>query len=185
MMDLQVIERLGRWQMDALHKSYLRFFKPEGLLVLAGWREAAQKDYDKFWSERFCLDIPSVLVEFVFPFLPTLISEVAEMGEAATTSMRSVPQVLQYLAVVLVQDACELASHWRAHPVYAYLLQHEAFRCAWHSARPLLGALTCKLLITLWLRGVLQGSWSVPISRKRQQVGLRSTGHAAQGKRWP
>jgi hypothetical protein len=130
----QVIQRLGRWQLNALQKSYLRFFKPDGLLVVGGWKEAAQKQFDMFWSERFCLDIPSELVEAVFPFLPTLNAQVAGLGTSATTSMGSVPQVLQYLAVVLVQDACELASTHCAHPVYAYLKQHEAFRCVLQNA---------------------------------------------------
>lgn len=115
--------------MNAMQKSYLKFFKPDGLLVLGGWSEAAQKHFDIFWSERFCLDIPSDLVEAVFPFLATLNAQVEKLGPESTTSMRSVPQVLQYLAVVLVQDACELASTNSAHPVYAYLMQQEPFRC--------------------------------------------------------
>jgi Centromere DNA-binding protein complex CBF3 subunit, domain 2 len=125
----QVIERLGRWQMNAMQKSYLKFFKPDGLLVLGGWSQAAQKHFDIFWSERFCLDIPSDLVEAVFPFLGTLQAQVEKLGAEATTSMRSVPQVMQYLAVVLVQDACELADTNPSHPVYTYLKEQETFRC--------------------------------------------------------
>ena len=97
-------------------------------MVLGGWAEAAQKEFDKFWHERFCLDIPGELVKAVFPFLPTLTAQVAELGQAATTSMRSLPQVMQYLAVVLVQDACELARVYPTHPVHVLLLQHPAFR---------------------------------------------------------
>lgn len=127
---VQIIQRLGRWQLNALQKSYLTFFKPEGLLVLAGWKEAAQKDFGKFWTERFCVDVPSELVEAVFPFLRELTSQVEALGAAATTSMRSLPQVLQYLAVVLVQDACELARAYPAHPVNVHLMRQETFRCA-------------------------------------------------------
>jgi hypothetical protein len=128
-----------------MQKSYLRFFKPDGLLVLAGRKEAAQKQLDLFWSERFCLDVPSELVEAVFPFLATLNAQVAELGEEATTSMRSVPQVLQYLAVVLVQDACELASTHSTHPVYAFLREHEAFKCVIFCADSILA---CSLVLT-------------------------------------
>ena len=126
---VQIIQRLGRWQMNALQKSYLRFFKPDGLLVLGGWKEAALKEFDKFYAERFCVDVPSELVEAVFPFLPELTAQVAAMGKDAKTSMRSLPQVLQYLAVVLVQDACELARAYPSHPVNILLKQKAAFRC--------------------------------------------------------
>jgi hypothetical protein len=135
---VQIIQRLGRWQMTALQKSYLTFFKPEGLLVLAGWKEAAQKDFSKFWTERFCVDVPSVLVEAVFPFLRELSSQVEALGPAASTSMRSLPQVLQYLAVVLVQDALELAKEYPAHPVNVLLKTHPAFGCA-----PIIAACHC------------------------------------------
>lgn len=65
----QLIARLGRWLRDALHDSYLLFFKPEGLLAASGW------DKDKrgaFWAERMQMVVPSELVDVVFPFLKGL-----------------------------------------------------------------------------------------------------------------
>ena len=56
---LQLIARLGRWLRTALNTSYLRFFKPKGLLAAAGW----DKDRpDAFFDERFCLDVEDDLV---------------------------------------------------------------------------------------------------------------------------
>ena len=46
----QVIARFGQWLYNAMYKSYLLFFKPEGLLAVAGWEGAAQKNFNTFWS---------------------------------------------------------------------------------------------------------------------------------------
>jgi hypothetical protein len=65
----QLIARLGRWLRTALNTSYLRFFKPEGLLAAGGW----DKDrMDAVFAERFCIDVPEELVDFVFPCLQQL-----------------------------------------------------------------------------------------------------------------
>lgn len=53
----------------ALTISYLRFFKPEGLLAAAGWPRGR---LDGFFSERFCLEVPEELVLVVHPFLTSL-----------------------------------------------------------------------------------------------------------------
>lgn len=47
---LQVIARFGKWLYAAMYKSYLMFFKVEGLLAVGGWERAAQKDYNTFWD---------------------------------------------------------------------------------------------------------------------------------------
>ena len=52
------------------------------------------------------------------------------MGKEATNSMRSVPAVLRYLAVVVVQDALEDAEELPENPVHAYLQEHPLFQCA-------------------------------------------------------
>jgi hypothetical protein len=53
--------------------SYLRFFKPRGLLAAAGF----DKDRpDGYFTERFCLDVCQELVDFVFPFLQQLTEQV-------------------------------------------------------------------------------------------------------------
>lgn len=65
----QLIARLGRWMRTALNQSYLRFYKPQGLLAACGW----DKDHpDGFFAERFCIEVPDELVDFVFPFLGKL-----------------------------------------------------------------------------------------------------------------
>ena len=68
--DDAVILRLGKWLYDAMYKSYLLFFKPEGLLGVGGWPGAPQKDYHQFWAERFFIEPPASLTTFLFPFLP-------------------------------------------------------------------------------------------------------------------
>ena len=41
--------------------------------------------------------------------------------------MKGMPKVLEYLAVVLVQDALELAEKYPENPVHAHLLDHHLF----------------------------------------------------------
>lgn len=53
---------------------------------------------------------------------------VKELGKEATNSMRSVPQALDYLAVVVVQDALEDAEKYPSNPVHALLLKSPVFR---------------------------------------------------------
>lgn len=134
---LQTIHRLGRWLKDALYKSYLRFFKPDGLLSLAGWPQAVQKRFERaFWTERFMVCVCEELVTVVFPFLPRLRQELQQLGAAATASMRSIVEVLQYSGVVLVQDALDLTSGlvggdihvYKSHPVHKLLLAHPLFQ---------------------------------------------------------
>jgi hypothetical protein len=70
---VQMIARLGRWLRTALNTSYLKFFKPKGLLAAGQW----DKDRpDGFFAERFCLDVQEELVLLVFPWLPELSKQV-------------------------------------------------------------------------------------------------------------
>ena len=59
-----------------------------------------------------------------------ILQVVAEMGTAATNSMRSVPAALRYLAVVVIQDALEGAPEMPDNLVHAYLLEHPVFQYA-------------------------------------------------------
>lgn len=70
---LQLIARLGRWLRTALNQSYLRFFKPKGLLAAAGFDKSRPEGY---FDERFCLDVCEELVDIVFPFLSKLTGQV-------------------------------------------------------------------------------------------------------------
>lgn len=62
--------------------------------------------------------------------------QVDMLGDECTASARATPVVLQYLAVVLVQDACDLLSSEdadiraaaEANPVHKRLLKEKAFR---------------------------------------------------------
>lgn len=69
---MQVIARMGKWNLQAMAKSYLMFFKPCGLLAAAGWPGATSDDYNQFWHPRFCVSVPQQLVELLFPFLQKL-----------------------------------------------------------------------------------------------------------------
>lgn len=54
---LQIIARLGRWQRTALNSSYLKFFRPEGLLAAGGWPGGAQAKFDQFFADRLCVTV--------------------------------------------------------------------------------------------------------------------------------
>jgi hypothetical protein len=58
--DTQQIQRLGRWLYDAMHQSYLKFFKADGLLAAGWWPNAAKQDFETFFEERFCEKVPLV-----------------------------------------------------------------------------------------------------------------------------
>ena len=49
------------------------------------------------------------------------------MGNRATPSMTSIPKLLRYLAVVLIQDSLVLAEKYPNNPVHQYLLGHPVF----------------------------------------------------------
>jgi hypothetical protein len=134
---LQTIHRLGRWLKQALYKSCLRFFKPDGLLSLGGWPDAVQKRFERaFWAERFLAPVCQELVHVVYPFLPRLEEELQQLGSAAKTSMRSIVEVLRYLGVVAVQDALDLTCEeaggktyvYTDHPVHRLLLADPRFQ---------------------------------------------------------
>jgi hypothetical protein len=56
-----------------LNQSYLKFFKPKGLLAAGQW----DKDRpDSFFAERFCLQVDEELVLLVYPWLPELRKQV-------------------------------------------------------------------------------------------------------------
>jgi hypothetical protein len=63
---------MGKWNYEAMTKSYLMYFKPAGLLGSAGWPGAATNDYEQYWHPRFCVQVPQGLVDLLFPFLPKL-----------------------------------------------------------------------------------------------------------------
>ena len=122
---VQVIARAGRWLGDAMYKSYLHFYKPEGLLGSGDW--PIDKPHALFWAPRFMMVIPQRLVHLIYPFLPALQQKIASLGSAARPSHLAVPKVLQYLGVVLVQDALELAEEFPDDPVHRLLLNDGEF----------------------------------------------------------
>ena len=64
--------RMGKWTYEAMNRSYLAYFKPLGLLGAGGWPGAAKNDYNQFWHPRFCVEVPSILIERLFPQLAAL-----------------------------------------------------------------------------------------------------------------
>ena len=114
-------------------------FTPEALLALAFWPGAAQKDFSGYWAERFHVSVPSELVYLLMPGLDRLEEAAEELArkaagsrsspdrEAASHAKRMV-QVLKMGAVVVVQDALELAEKFPDNPLHALLLREPAFR---------------------------------------------------------
>ena len=136
----QVIQRIGHWLLDSFGTAYIvPGFTPEALLALAFWPGAAQKDFTGYWAERFHVSVPSALVYLLMPGLEGLEAAAAELDsraqgsrsspdrEAASHAKRMV-QVLKMGAVVVVQDALELAEKFPDNPLHALLLQQPAFR---------------------------------------------------------
>jgi hypothetical protein len=126
---LRVIKRMGKWLKDAKYVNYLAFFNTEGLMAMGCWPHAVKKDSNYFWHERFECNVSQELMHPVFPFLPELKLRLEEVG-TADPSMDSIIQVLEYLAVVLVQDAVELLAELKfaEHPVHQHLMVNDKFR---------------------------------------------------------
>lgn len=137
---VQVIQRIGHWLLDSFGTAYIvPGFTPEALLALAFWPGAAQKDFTGYWAERFHVSVPSVLVYLLMPGLERLEESAAELERKAKGS-RSSPdrdaashakrmvQVLKMGAVVVVQDALELAQRYPDNPLHAVLLEQDAFK---------------------------------------------------------
>lgn len=135
----QAIQRIGHWLLDSFGTAYIvPSFNPEALLALGFWPGAAQKDFRGFWAERFHVAVPDELVQLVMPGLDRLQAWADEQQQAAATGKRAgrvapeagtTAQVLRVLAVVLVQDALELAADYNNNPIHALLLQNSTFRC--------------------------------------------------------
>lgn len=111
-----------------MYKNYLAFFDPVALLSLGDWPEGEKGNQSMFWHERFHMSVPDELVHLLIPFLRALEKTVADMGRRASISVRSVPVVLRTLAIVVVQDALELAEDFSKHPVHAMLLEDNDFQ---------------------------------------------------------
>ncbi len=122
---MQTIERMGKWAKAAMYKSYLKFYKPEGLLAAGEW--PIEQPHGLYWAPRFLVKIPEELTDAVFPFYKPLRDTVKAMGDKARGSHRGVVAVLEYLAKVLVQDALHLARRFPDDPVHALLRELPAF----------------------------------------------------------
>lgn len=136
----QVIQRIGHWLLDSFGTAYIvPGFTPEALLALAFWPGAAQKDFTGYWAERFHVSVPTQLVYLLMPGLDRLEKATDELEskakgarsspdrEAASHGKRLV-QVLKMGAVVIVQDALELAERFPNNPLHDLLLKEDAFR---------------------------------------------------------
>ncbi len=119
---------MGKWIYQAMYKSYLMFFKVDGLLAVAGWPGAAAKDFQQFWAPRFMASVPQELIDHAMPWVKGLKAAVAALGEGASNSMRSVVAACEYLAVVCVQDALELAGKFPNNSVHQHLRSHPTFQ---------------------------------------------------------
>ena len=136
-----MIQRIGHWLLDPFGTAYIvPGFQPEALLALAFWPGAAQKDFTGFWAERFHVYFPEELRLLVMPALATLRQQVAEFKDQARSGDRAAAalaaeaenalRVLHFGAMVVLQDALELATQSPHNPVHKLLLENDKFRCA-------------------------------------------------------
>jgi hypothetical protein len=124
---VQVVARMGKWIYQAMYKAYLLFFKPEGLLAMGGWPNAGKGETQMYWHPRFMAEVSEQLLHHAMPFIKGLKEAVQELGLAARPSMRSAIAAMEYLGLVVVQDALELASVYPDHPVHKHLMEHHVF----------------------------------------------------------
>jgi hypothetical protein len=98
------------------------------MLAIGDWPYAQQKDFAHYWAERFELHVAQYFIDLVFPFLKDYSSSLEEM-QVKPPSAKSMVDVLEYLAVVLVQDAVELLSEdkYTDHPLHKFLMADELF----------------------------------------------------------
>ena len=127
----QVIQRIGAWLLDPFGTAYIvPGFTAEALLALALWPGAAQKDFTGYWAERFHAAVPEELVQLLMPGLAALEQAVAAATAAGKPSAvaDNLARLLRMLAVVVVQDALELADRYPDNPVHRMLLQNDRFK---------------------------------------------------------
>lgn len=136
---LQVIHRAGQWVVDPFTTAYIiPGFSPEGLMALAFWAGAAQKDFTGFWAERFIVAVPEELLLLLCPGLRQLETAAAAQRAAAGSSRaaRAAPEAervasaLRMGLTALVQDSLELAEKFPDNSIHRLLLQDPIFRCA-------------------------------------------------------
>lgn len=135
---LQAIQRIGHWLLDSYGTAYIiPNFTPEALLSLGFWPGAAQKDFTSYYAERFQPAVPDALIELLMPGLDRLQKWAASEQAAAAAGRRAgrvapeagtVATVLRVGAMVVVQDALELADDYSSNPVHALLLGNDMFR---------------------------------------------------------
>lgn len=61
-------------------------------------------------------------------FIGSLFLFMVAGGEDAPTSMQSLPDIMEYLARVVVQDALQLTSQYLKNPVFVFLAKNKEFR---------------------------------------------------------
>jgi hypothetical protein len=82
-----------------------------------------------FWHERFMVEVPDELIQYIMPWLNDLKLKVDNLGDKTGPSRRSVVEAFEYLARVAVQDALELSDRFPNHPVHVFLNGSEAYKC--------------------------------------------------------
>ena len=128
---LQVIQRIGHWLLDAFGTAYIvPGFTAEGLLALAFWPGAAQKDFTGYWAERFHVGVPEDLIQLLMPGLATLEMDNQQAVAAGKPSKEAahLATVLRMGATVVVQDSLLLAKQFPRNPVHKMLLKMPSFR---------------------------------------------------------
>jgi hypothetical protein len=129
-----VIQRIGAWLLDPFGTAHIvPGLTAEALLALAFWSGAAQKDFTGYWAESFHAAVPEELVQLLMPGLAALEREIAAARAAGKPSALAdnLARLLRMLAVVVVQDALELADRYPDNPVHRMLLRNARFKSVW------------------------------------------------------
>lgn len=138
MLPWQAIQRIGHWLLDSFGTAYIvPSFNPEALLALGFWPGAAQKDFRGYWAERFQVAVPEELIKLLMPGLDRLQEWADKELQAAAAGKRAdrvapeastTAHILRVGAMVVVQDALELAQEFNDNPIHTLLLQNATFK---------------------------------------------------------
>ena len=115
--DSNDIARLGHWGGDVLHKRYLT-----NLPMPAIWRIAgASEDHGTDYTITRDVAVPPALVCQIFPWVRLARESIATSWPDGTSHVVTpFLDLVDWLAIVLVQDAAYMADQWQTHPIYGY-----------------------------------------------------------------
>jgi hypothetical protein len=114
------IRRLGRWNNQAMEKCYLTSLPREAMRALAGFEPSR----DGFFLDRASVEPPDTLQQLVFPAVEEWQAKMTSGACEQSIAGGGFLELLQYLRVMLLEDAVVLQEDMPLHPMW----KHPIFR---------------------------------------------------------